>query len=145
MRTKVTASITELKTVLLFCTGNPCCVQMAETMLNHILSGQIRALSIAPRPQPTSEERAIEALKLAGFAPDSLRPRDLDEVVDEQVDLIIVFETAVSARLPSIFRSVPRMRIFMEDLQGAPLANYIRARNEIRDRLIPIVRTALEI
>lgn len=135
----------ELKTVFLLCSGSSCCAQMAETMLNHVLHGQIRALSVALQVQPRPDLEAIKALQLGGFAADLPHPRALEEVLRESVDLIVVLGTSCSGSLPSVFRSVPRMRVHMDDPQGGSLANFIHARNEIRDRLIPIVRTALEI
>lgn len=135
----------EAKTVFLLCTGSSCCAQMAETMLNHVLRGQIRALSVAPQTQPRLDVGAIKALQLGGFAADLPCPRVLEEVLTEQVDLIIVLGTSCGGSLPPVFRSVPRMRVHMDDPQGGPLASFIRARNEILERLIPIVRTALEI
>ena len=55
------------KTVLVLCTGNSCRSQMAEVLLNHDLSGQVRALSAGTQPQPKVAANAIEALKLAGL------------------------------------------------------------------------------
>ena len=78
-----------LKTVLVLCTGNSCRSQMAEVLLNHDLAGQVRALSAGTRPQPKVAENAIKALQLLDLPTDGLYPKDIDQLLDEPVDLVV--------------------------------------------------------
>jgi hypothetical protein len=86
---------TQIKTVLVLCTGNSCRSQMAEVILSHDLVGQVRALSAGTRPQPRVADGAIAALKDAGLPTAGLYPKDIDAVLDEPIDLVItVCDTA---------------------------------------------------
>jgi protein-tyrosine-phosphatase len=76
-------------TVLVLCTGNSCRSQMAEVLLNHDLAGQVRALSAGTRPQPKVADGAIAALKEAGLRTDGLHPKDIDAVMNEDIDLVV--------------------------------------------------------
>ncbi len=76
-------------TVLVLCTGNSCRSQMAEVLLNHDLAGQVRALSAGTRPQPKVADGAIAALQQAGLPTDGLHPKDIDAVMNEDIDLVV--------------------------------------------------------
>ena len=67
--------MTQLKTVLVLCTGNSCRSQMAEAILNHDLAGQVRALSAGTVPQARVAEGAIAALELLELPTAGLHPR----------------------------------------------------------------------
>ena len=58
--------MSNLKNVLVLCTGNSCRSQMAEALITHDLAGLARGLSAGTKPQPKVADCAIEALKLAG-------------------------------------------------------------------------------
>jgi arsenate reductase len=80
--------MSELKTVLVLCTGNSCRSQMGEAILNHELAGLVRA-SAGTEPQPKVADGAIEALKLAGLPTDGLYPKTVEDVMDQDIDLVV--------------------------------------------------------
>lgn len=130
-------------TVLVLCTGNSCRSQMAEALLNHDLAGRVRALSAGTRPQSKVADGAIQALLLAGLNPDGLRPKDIDTVINEDVDLVITVCDNAKESCPVFPKPAPRIHMPFHDPHGESLESFIAVRDDIRRRLIPAVREAL--
>ncbi|MFV0664509.1 arsenate reductase ArsC [Denitromonas sp.] len=135
--------MTDLKTVLVLCTGNACRSQMAEAILNHDLAGQVRALSAGTAPQPKVADGAIAALTEAGLPTDGLVPKDVSAVLDEAIDLVVTVCDNAKESCPIFPRPVPRMHLPFHDPLGEALESFIAVRDEIRSRLVPAVRDAL--
>lgn len=135
--------MTILKTVLVLCTGNSCRSQMAEAILNHDLAGSIRALSAGTKPQPKLADGAIKALKLAGLPVDGLYPKDVDAVMDEDIDLVVTVCDNAKESCPIFPRPVKSIHLPFHDPHGEPIESFINVRNDICARLIPAVREAL--
>ncbi len=131
------------RTVLVLCTGNSCRSQMAEAILNHDLAGQVRALSAGTRPQPKVADGAIEALRLAGLPTDGLRPKDVDALLGETIDLVVTVCDNAKESCPVFPRPVPMIHLPFHDPHGEPLDSFVRVRDDIRVRLVPAVRAAL--
>lgn len=137
--------MTASKTVLVLCTGNSCRSQMAEVLLNHDLEGQVRALSAGTRPQSKVADGAIEALKLAGLPTDGLYPKAVEAVMNESVDLVVTVCDNAKETCPIFPRPVPRIHISFRDPHGEPLESFIAVRDDIRARLVPAVKAALDL
>ena len=137
--------MSELKTVLVLCTGNSCRSQMAEAILNHELAGQVRALSAGTLPQPKVADGAIAALKDAGLPTEDLFPKTIDAVMDERIDLVVTVCDNAKESCPIFPRPVPRIHLPFHDPHGEALESFLRVRDEIRETLVPVVRTALEL
>ncbi|MCK9261355.1 MAG: arsenate reductase ArsC [Azoarcus sp.] len=134
-----------IKTVLVLCTGNSCRSQMAEAILNHDLGERVRALSAGTLPQPKVADGAIEALKAAGLPTAGLHPKTIDAVIDEPIDLVVTVCDNAKESCPIFPRAVPRVHIPFHDPHGEPLESFIKVRDDIRARLIPLVRSTLEV
>jgi arsenate reductase len=134
-----------IKTVLVLCTGNSCRSQMAEAILNHELGDRVRALSAGTLPQPKVADGAIEALKAAGLPTEGLHPKTIDAVIDEPIDLVVTVCDNAKESCPIFPRAVPRVHIPFHDPHGEPLESFIKVRDDIRARLIPLVRSTLEV
>ncbi|MGE0014046.1 MAG: arsenate reductase ArsC [Azoarcus sp.] len=134
-----------IKTVLVLCTGNSCRSQMAEAILNHDLGERVRALSAGTLPQPKVADGAIEALKAAGLPTEGLHPKTIDAVIDEPIDLVVTVCDNAKESCPIFPRAVPRVHIPFHDPHGEPLESFIKVRDDIRARLIPLVRSTLEV
>ena len=130
--------------VLILCTGNSCRSQMAEVIVNHDLAGEVHALSAGTKPQPTVAAGAIEALRLAGLPTDGLHPKDVDAVIDERIDLVVTVCDNAKETCPIFPRPVPRIHLPFHDPHSEPLESFIRVRDDIRARLVPAVRAALD-
>ncbi len=133
------------KTVLVLCTGNSCRSQMAEVILNHDLGDRVRALSAGTRPQPKVAEGAIEALKLAGLPTEGLYPKDVDTLLDESIDLVVTVCDNAKESCPIFPRPVPSLHLPFHDPHGEPLESFLAVRDDIRSRLVPVVRHALNL
>lgn len=131
------------KTVLVLCTGNSCRSQMAEVLLNHDLAAQVRALSAGTRPQPKVADGAIEALKLAGLDTEGLYPKDVDAVLNEDIDLVVTVCDNAKESCPVFPKPVPSIHLPFHDPHGEPLASFIQVRDDIRNRLVSAVREKL--
>jgi arsenate reductase len=132
-----------LKNVLILCTGNSCRSQMAEVILNHDLSGEVRARSAGTRPQPRVADGAIEALKLAGLPVAGLQPKDVDAVIDEPFDLVVTVCDNAKESCPIFPRPVKTIHLPFHDPHGEPLESFIAVRDDIRARLVPVVKQLL--
>jgi arsenate reductase len=133
------------KTVLILCTGNSCRSQMAEVLLNHDLGDKVRALSAGTRPQPRVADGAIEALKLAGLNAEGLYPKDVDAVMNEDIDLVVTVCDNAKETCPVFPKPVPSIHLPFHDPHGEPLESFVAVRDDIRLRLVAAVREKLGI
>ena len=134
---------TMTKTVLVLCTGNSCRSQMGEAILNHELSGLVRAISAGTTPQPKVADGAIEALKLAGLQTENLFPKTVEAVMDETIDLVVSVCDNAKESCPIFPRPVKRIHVGFHDPHGESRDSFISVRDDIRARLVPSVREAL--
>ena len=131
------------KTVLILCTGNSCRSQMAEVLLNDALAGQVRALSAGTKPQPKVADGAIAALDDAGLPTGGLYPKDVDDVINETIDLVVTVCDNAKETCPVFPRPVASVHLPFHDPHGEPLESFLTVRDDIRARLVPAVREAL--
>lgn len=125
------------KTVLILCTGNSCRSQMAEALVNHDLGPDVHALSAGTRPQPKVADGAIEALKLGGLSTAGLYPKDVDAVMNEDIDLVVTVCDNAKESCPIFPKLITAIHMPFHDPHGEPLESFVRVRDEIRARLIP--------
>ena len=118
---------------------------MAEVILNHDLADSVLAISAGTRPQPKVADGAIEALKLAGLPVEGLYPKDVDAVMEEHIDLVVTVCDNAKETCPVFPRPVNSIHLPFHDPHGEPLESFIRVRDDIRDRLVSAVKTALGI
>ena len=131
------------KTVLILCTGNSCRSQMAEALVNHDLGPQVRAISAGTRPQPKVADGAIEALKLGGLSTAGLYPKDVDAVMNEDIDLVVTVCDNAKEACPVFPKAIPALHMPFHDPHGEELASFVRVRDEIRSKLVPEVKRRL--
>jgi arsenate reductase (thioredoxin) len=137
--------MTKHQTVLVLCTGNSCRSQMGEAILNHDLADKVRAISAGTNPQPKVAEGAIEALKLAGLPTDNLYPKDVEAIIDQDIDLVVSVCDNAKASCPMFPRSIKHIHVGFHDPHGEPLESFIKVRDDIRERLVPAVHKALNL
>ena len=131
------------KTVLILCTGNSCRSQMAEVILNHDMSETVKAISAGTKPQPKVADGVIEALKLADLSIDGLHPKDVDAVINEEIDLVVTVCDNAKESCPIFPRPVKSIHLPFHDPHGDPLESFVKVRDDIRQRLVPAVKAAL--
>jgi arsenate reductase len=126
-------------TVLVLCTSNSCRSQMAEVILNHDLTGRVRALSAGVKPLPKVANNAIAALQQAGLPTEGLYPKDVDAVIDQPFDLVVTVCDNAKETCPIFPGAAPQIHLPFHDPHGEPLESFIQVRDDIRTRLVPAV------
>ena len=118
---------------------------MAEVILNHDLAGRVRAISAGSNPHYEVSRNAIEALELAGLPTAGLHPKGIDAVMSEPIDLVVTVCDNARESCPVFPGSVRTLHLSFHDPFGVPLEGFVKVRDDIRARLVPAVRAALEI
>jgi arsenate reductase len=113
---------------------------MAEVLLNHDLAGQVHALSAGTKPQPKVADGAIAALKAAGLNTEGLYPKDVDAVMNQDIDLVVTVCDNAKETCPIFPRPVKSIHLPFHDPHGEPLESFLTVRDDIRVRLISAVR-----
>lgn len=131
------------KTVLILCTGNSCRSQMAQALVNHDLGPSVRAISAGTKPQPKVADGAIEVLKQASIATEGLYPKNVDEVMNESIDLVVTVCDNAKETCPIFPKPVPSIHMPFHDPHGEPLESFAKVRDEIRAVLIPELKKRL--
>lgn len=128
------------KRILVLCTGNSCRSQMAEVILNHDLGGHVEALSAGTHPQPAVASGALEALQMAGYKTDDLIPKSVESVLTQHIDLVITVCDHAQGNCPALPARTRHIHMPFHDPHGESLESFIRVRDEIRDRLVSVVK-----
>lgn len=116
---------------------------MAEVLLNHDLAGRVKIISAGTRPQSKVAEGALAALLQAGMDISGLYPKDVDTVINEDIDLIVTVCDNAKESCPFFPRPVKSIHLPFHDPHGEPLESFIHVRDDIRTRLVPAVIEAL--
>lgn len=116
---------------------------MAEVILNRYLAGQVRAISAGTQPRPQVSAGAIAALALATLPIGGLYPKNVDTVMNEDIDLVVTVCDDAKEACPVFPRPVKSIHLSFHDPYGEELESYVRVREDIRRRLVPAVRQAL--
>jgi len=132
--------MSETKTVLILCTGNSCRSQMAQALINHDLGPRVSALSAGTKPQPKVADGAIEVLKQAGIATQGLYPKNVDVVMNQDIDLVVTVCDNAKETCPIFPRPVPAIHMPFHDPHGESLDSFAKVRDEIRTQLIPEIK-----
>ncbi len=132
-----------LPTVLILCTGNSCRSQMAEALINHDLLGKVHAISAGTKPQPKVADGAIEALQQLELPTHDLFPKDVDVFLEEDIDLVVTVCDNAKESCPVFPKPVKTVHLPFHDPHGEALESFIRVRDEIREKLIPVVSKEL--
>ncbi len=134
-----------LPTVLILCTGNSCRSQMAEALLNHDMRGELHAVSAGTHPQPRVAKGAIAALEQLELPTHDLFPKDVELFLDEHIDLVVTVCDNARESCPVFPKPVKSVHLPFHDPHGEPLESFVHVRDEIRNKLIPLVRKELAI
>jgi arsenate reductase len=135
------------KRVLVLCTGNSCRSQMAEGWINHLLGEQWETRSAGTAPAAQVHPLAVRAMAEAGVDISGGKPEHVGVYLDQQWDLVVTVCDSAKETCPVFPRPVEKIHVSFFDPAAAEgtdeekLAVFRRVRDEIRDRLIPEVRS----
>jgi arsenate reductase len=133
------------KRVLVLCTGNSCRSQMAEGWVNHLLAGHWEARSAGTAPAARVHPLAVRAMAEAGVDISGGTPANVAARLDEPWDLVVTVCDSANDSCPAFPRPVPRLHVSFFDPARAEgtdeekMVVFRRVRDDIRDRLVPLV------
>jgi len=136
--------------ILFLCTENACRSQMAEGLVNHDLAGQVRALSAGVQPSRVNP-RAVQVMAELGIDISQHRSKSVDDLAGEQFDLVITVCDQAQQQCPIFPGNTEVMHVGFPDpatatgTEAAILAVFRQVRDEMRQRLIPLLREKLRL
>jgi arsenate reductase len=86
---------------------------------------------------------AIAALQQAGLPTDDLHPKDIDAVMNEDIDLVVTVCDNAKEACPIFPKPIPAIHLPFHDPHGEPLESFLAVRDDIRTRLVAAVRDKL--
>jgi arsenate reductase len=134
------------KRVLVLCTGNSCRSQMAEGLVNHLLSAEWEGRSAGTRPAARVHPLAVEAMAEVGIDISAAKPERVDRYLDDAWDLVVTVCDSAREDCPVFPRPVETVHMPFDDPAEArgseeeKRAVFRRVRDEIRERLVEAVR-----
>ena len=135
------------KRVLVLCTGNSCRSQMAEGWVNHLLGAQWEACSAGTAPAARVHPLAVRAMAEVGVDISGARPRHVGVYLHQPWDLVVTVCDSAQEACPTFPRPVPKLHISFFDPAAAEgtddekMTVFRRVRDEIRERLVPALRS----
>jgi arsenate reductase len=133
------------KRVLVLCTGNSCRSQMAEGWVNHLLGGRWEARSAGTAPAARVHPLAVRAMAEVGVEIGGGKPEHVNVHLEQPWDLVVTVCDSAQETCPTFPRAVPMLHISFLDpaaVEGSDeekMAVFRRVRDDIRDRLVPVV------
>ncbi len=135
--------------VLFLCTENACRSQMAEGLVNHYLAGQVRAFSAGVAPSRVNP-RAVAVMAELGIDISAHRSKAVEALAGELFDLVITVCDRANEQCPIFPGSVQKIHMGFADPARATgsdddiMAAFRRVRDEMRQKLIPLLRKEAE-
>ena len=135
------------KRVLVLCTGNSCRSQMAEAWVNHLLGAQWEARSAGTAPAARGHPLAVRAMAEIGIDIAGGKPEHVGLCLDQPWDLVVTVCDSAQETCPAFPRPVAKLHVSFFDPAAAEgtdeekMTVFRRVRDEIRDRLVPEVRS----
>jgi arsenate reductase len=133
------------KRVLVLCTGNSCRSQMAQGWINHRLGDRWEARSAGTEPAARVNPLAVRAMAEVGVDISAGRPSPVSAHLDQPWDLVVTVCDSAKEACPTFPRPVEKIHVsffdpaLAEGTEEERLAVFQRVRDEIRDRLLPLV------
>jgi len=133
--------------VLVLCTGNSCRSQMGEAWVNELLGAHWEARSAGTAPTARVHPLAIRAMAEVGVDISGGKPEHVSTYLDQPWDLVVTVCDSAQETCPTFPRPVPKLHISFFDPAAAEgtedekMIVFRRVRDEIRDRLVPEVRS----
>jgi len=127
-----------MKTVLFVCVHNSGRSQMAEAFFNKLAKGRAKGLSAGTQPAEAVNPVVIEAMRETGIDISHNKPKALTMEMLEQADRVITMSCGAEAVCPASF--VETEDWALEDPQGKTLPDVRKIRDEIKDRIVKLIK-----
>lgn len=130
------------KKVLILCTGNSCRSIIAEALINADLEG-IDADSSGVKASGRVNPNAKKLLEKKDIWKESYHSKTLDTVINNDYDLVVTVCGHAQETCPMFPKPVKTIHVGFEDPDGKPYEMFELCYTEIKNILLPAVRTAL--
>jgi protein-tyrosine-phosphatase len=127
-----------MKTVLFVCVHNSGRSQMAEAFFDKLAKGRAKGLSAGTQPAEAVNPVVIEAMQETGIDISRNKPKALTMEMLEQADRVITMGCGAEAVCPASF--VETEDWALEDPQGKTLPDVRKIRDEIKDRIVKLIK-----
>ncbi len=134
------------KKILILCTANSCRSQMAEGIVNHLLSDKWEAFSAGVAPSIVNSH-AIQALSEIGIDISHHRSKSVEEFLHRNdLDLVVTVCDNARETCPVFLNPVEQIHLgftdpasYAAETDDIALPKFRRLRDDIKNRLIPFL------
>jgi len=126
--------------VLVMCTGNSCRSIIAEALINAYLDG-VEAKSCGVNASGKVNENAKKVLKENGIWKDTYYSKHLDEVINEEFDLVVTVCDNAKETCPIFPKKTKTLHMPFNDPDGKDYEEFVKTYEEIKNILIPKIKT----
>ncbi len=131
------------KKVLVLCTGNSCRSIIGEALINSHLTS-VKAWSSGVKPTGKVNPTAKKVLEEHGDWDAKYHSKTLDAVEGIDFDLVVTVCDHAKETCPIFPKPIPKIHVGFEDPDGKGFAAFEESYQEIKERLLPAVQTALK-
>lgn len=130
------------KKVLILCTGNSCRSIIAEALINAKLEG-IDADSSGVKASGKVNPNAIKVLQNHNIWNNEYHSKTIETVLNNHYDLIVTVCDHANETCPIFPKTTTTIYIGFEDPDGKPFEEFEKTYNQIKNRLLPIIKEKL--
>ena len=127
-----------MKTILFVCVHNSGRSQMAEAFFNHLAQSKAIALSAGTNPDDAVDPVVIKVMQEMSIDLSAKKPKTLTIEMLERADKVVTMGCGVEGVCPASF--VETEDWGLEDPKGQPMDKVREIRDEIRKRVIKVLR-----
>jgi arsenate reductase len=128
----------KLPKVLFACIHNSRRSQMAEAFVDQMAKGKAQAFSAGTDPADAVDPTVVEVMREVGIDISGHKPKALTPEMLEQADMVVTMGCGAEGVCPAIFVETEEWEL--EDPEGKPLSEVRRIRDEIRARVVDLLR-----
>jgi arsenate reductase (thioredoxin) len=111
---------------------------MAEAFFNQMAKGKLRAYSAGTKPTDKVNPVVVEAMREAGIDISGNKPKAVTMDMVEKADRVITMGCGAEGVCPATF--VETEDWALEDPEGKTIEQVIRIRDEIKDRIVNLLK-----
>ncbi|NEW61087.1 arsenate reductase ArsC [Sulfurovum sp. bin170] len=131
-----------MKKVLILCTGNSCRSIIAEALINKYLNN-MRAYSAGVSATGSVNPNTKKVLEDEDAWSDDCYSKSLDKMLDIEFDLVVTVCDSAKESCPTFSKSTKVVHVGFEDPDGKDYEAFEETLQEIKKKLLPIVRKKL--
>ena len=131
-----------MKKVLILCTGNSCRSIIAEALINAELEG-VSADSSGVKASGKVNPNAQKLLEEKGIWQEKYHSKTIEKVLHNDYDLVVTVCNHAKETCPVFPKAVKTIHVGFEDPDGKPYTAFEKTYEEIKQVLLPKVKTAL--